>query len=537
MNITENIEEWKKLYESTIDQESKKDIIENDEEIDEIVDVTDIDDIDDEDDGGEDDEEQTSNKKKVFVEYTELYYIPRETENPMDHIIFFEDWFSPETNGLGGQYKECDKNFKEFRTMEAAKKWIETRVDELGKKYNEITPEGFTTIKDDDIPQSITKVDKDAIGFVYNYIPFSLDDIKKEFNRGVKRQITDGKEVHSAPEWAKILGISYHQFDIAFKKGSIKVRKDADGNKIEPRVIDCSNFRYADEYEGRQTQSKQVGPNDKVIRKFMYFIYTSTSKINHRSGIELMTRVIYQLNDPDYFKKKKAAVEKIKAYKRLLKDATKNINDYFEKHKEEFNDDGSGDEWRKNNTDSEEANQYAQDHDGDIYDLGNVTQDDIDIATGKKQDIEDRASNNDTEEETPDISDDVEDVDNNDDAFSSDDDYDDNSSDDDEDDEDDGINKGGDHDYGFDRMSGSDNSDRDYEKIDKFLDKLVIDNHTNGTKKWGAVIYRDEDSRVTTKTFPNEAKAREYAQKVMRDVYSIELYDEEGEKDSERMFG
>lgn len=294
MDIKENIEEWKRIYESTLTRKYN------------LTTVTEARRDDDDDDESEEDSDEMrelygdyyrDTKEKVFLDIIELYYVPKKGEDPLDHIFVHADWFNEKMNQFG-KFRVFDEKTEEFPSVEDARKEIIKRFSELRRKYKGIKVENFRIVNEEDIPSIYRKQDPNTQGFIYNYIPTS-ELVKSTWTDGAA-SYTDGNETHTMDGWAKKLGITYQQFAKAIRTGEVKIKKDKDGNKIEPYTIDGNKYKKV-ENSDIDIRRRYQNP-DKSIMMFMYFIYKSPHKLFRKSAESKLAEQIIKLNSsPEYY--------------------------------------------------------------------------------------------------------------------------------------------------------------------------------------------------------------------------------------------
>jgi hypothetical protein len=513
MDIKDNIEEWKRIYESSLDRNySLKYITE--------ARKADDDDDDDEDSDQEDSEELKADygeyykdtKNKFFLDVFELYYVPKKGEDPFSYVTYFDDWYNSDKLKEKGSFKVFDQKTLKFNTLEEAKKELVKRFSELRSKYKDISVENFKIIDDDDVPNVFKKVDPKAQGFIYNYIPWK--ELTKDWGDS-SRKFTDGKETHTLDGWAKKLGITYQQFAKAVRDGYVWIKKDKDGNKIEPYMIDGSKYKET-ETPLPDTRRRFQNP-DKSVMMFIYFIYQAPHQVQKKSALFKLGTAFLKLNSsPQYYSQiqQKMRDNMRRQYKdqvELKRNVMKNDVD-----------DDVGSEWKRSKDmdqdemDARRADAMAKDdktdyekdlEDLNLYDLNTIS----DKGFGDSDDYD--APADDTQPgdtETPDgYEDEPEDEDN----------YD--SSDDSSADE---------YDYSFKR-SGDGSADYS-DEIEDFV------NDAADNDLWAVITYKTMTSKPTMKTFDDEGAAMDYVDEIQDNVEDLEVYDNEGNKvDTDKMFG
>ena len=329
MDIKKNMEEWKRIYESTLKKKYN------------LARITESVDDDDSDPEEQDNDElrdeypdyYKDSKDKYFVELTEMYYVPKKGEDPLDHILSYDDWYNTKLQKYGS-FKEFERKTLKFDSFEDAKKEVVKRFSEIRRKYKGIEVENFRVINENDIPSVFRKADPNALGFIYNYIP------TQAWSGDTKVKYTDGKETHTMAEWAEKLGITYQQFAKAIRDGEVRIKKDKDGNKIEPYTIFGNKYKKAE--EKFPNSFRRFQNSDKSVMMFIYYIYKAPHRVFIKSGLSKLANAYLKMNStPEYY----AEVQRkmLERKRRALKQA----GELYRKTRNVDIDDGVGSEWKR----------------------------------------------------------------------------------------------------------------------------------------------------------------------------------------------
>ena len=398
-----------------------------------------------------------------------------------------------------------------FKTKKECRDEVIASFSKLRRKYRDMEVENFRVINQNDIPPKILAVDPEAQGFIYNYVPETEIALEPDESGHVATGLfTDGKETHTREEWAAKLGITYQQFAKALRVGEVRIKKDRDGNRIEPYYIYGKDYK---EVAPASRKTNKYQEDDKSVRMFVYYIYTSPHKVSWRdSGYDKLARIIEKLNDPVYF----AEVQQRKLERR--KAAKEELESLIRAGRDTKVDDDAGSEWKRSSDmsqdemDARRAAATASDADDNDVDLQDI--DIYDLGNG------DGSHGGDDNDEFPDDDDGGKDRDGSDDDDKGDEDNYDSSTD----------STSDDYEYSFNR--GRD-GEGDYSRD---IEDAVAAAAEDG--EWTVVTFESPTSRPKFDTFEDEESARDFYDGIDPETYDVRIFDDNGDEvDPDRMFG